>query len=67
MATGAFRAPTGQTWYGQLANAAGQLWNGSSVESPTTGNLANYKITATEAAGTGWYSFTIPTALPAGD
>lgn len=52
--------PTGATLYALVFNAVGQIYNGSTFETPAAANWANYDIAATEIATTGIYRATMP-------
>ena len=43
-----------------------QVWNGSSFETKTAGNFANYKVAATEFSTSGIYTATFPSAISSG-
>lgn len=51
---------------GYIRNSSGQLWNGSTFETFSLGNLASYANAFTEQAAMGYYTFTFPASVPAG-
>jgi len=52
--------PTGNTLYAHLFNSNGQIYNGSSFESPQDANYGNYDIAAPEKENTGIYEANMP-------
>lgn len=60
-----FDWPTGATVYALLFNSSGQMYNGSTFETPEDANWATYDIALTEAGTTGIYRGDMP-AVAAG-
>lgn len=58
--------PTGHTCYVHIFNASGQRWNGSTYETFSAANYANYDVAVTEDGSTGVYRGDMPTDAPAG-
>lgn len=53
--------------YFTIRNSVGQIWNGSAMEAYSTGNYANYPVTATEqGSASGFYTATFPAAITPG-
>ncbi len=55
--------PTGSNIYAIVLNAGGQIWNGSSFETPLLANWTTYAITLTEQSTTGLYQGTMPVLI----
>ena len=56
---------TGKTLYALILNAGGQIYNGSTFETPLAAHWSTYAVTMTEQSTTGMYEATFP-ALAAG-
>jgi hypothetical protein len=54
-------AATGSTLYVLLLNATGQVYNGSTFETPANANWSTYDVAMTEAGTTGIYRASMPT------
>lgn len=59
-------APSGNTAYAQLRDAAGAVWNGSSFVTYVEANWSTYTLTLTEQTGSGYYSVAFPGGVSAG-
>lgn len=55
------------TLYGHIRKASdGTIWNGSSFESYSSSNWANYDVAMTEDSSSGYYKATFPATIAAG-
>lgn len=58
---------TGVTVYAQVRNDSGEIWNGSSFETYSTANIANYDIPmAEQGTASGFYTVDFPAAISTG-
>lgn len=58
-------APTGQTAYAHLLNAAAQRWNGSAFETFASADYSNYTIAMTEQGSSGAFFADFPSLIVA--